>query len=347
MRILFLENHPMWVHGLPNGFRQLGHQVKTYFPDANTKRTIDLFRPHLVIVMGWTPANATAEKQLRISKAVRKSGVPLVYWATEDPGYHRKFSRPLVRRIKPDFVFTIHRPTLKEYRKMRIPAAHLDFGYDPCIHKRVAAIKKYRSTAALVANGYIQLYRQKPGHFRFKSLRTLVNPFLANGLDVALYGRYWNKMRGFFRTRLPQESIRGCIPYPKANKVYSSVKFVICPQNAGDRLTQRTYEILASGGLIVTNDTPEIRRWFRPGRDLLVTSSEKMTRSLIRKYARQPGDCERIRRNAVRAAAPHAYVHRAQYILRVLRKRGILQRGRGGTGLRNGRGAGPQEGWIR
>ncbi|WP_369126834.1 glycosyltransferase [Paenibacillus sp. A3] len=104
---------------------------------------------------------------------------------------------------------------------------------------------------------------------------------------------------------------------------------------------------MASGGLIVTNDTPEIRRSFRPGRDLLVTSSEKMTRSLIRKYARQPGACERIRRNAVRAAAPHAYLHRAQYILRVLRKHGILQRGRGGTGLRNGRGAGPQEGWIR
>ncbi|KPV60480.1 hypothetical protein QJ48_05265 [Paenibacillus sp. A3] len=95
MRILFLENHPMWVHGLPNGFRQLGHQVRTYFPDANTSQASGLFRPHLVIVMGWTPANDTVEKQLRISKAVRKSEVPLVYWATEDPGYHRKFSRRL------------------------------------------------------------------------------------------------------------------------------------------------------------------------------------------------------------------------------------------------------------
>jgi len=27
MRILFLESHPMWIHGLPNGFRDLGHEV--------------------------------------------------------------------------------------------------------------------------------------------------------------------------------------------------------------------------------------------------------------------------------------------------------------------------------
>lgn len=28
MRVLFLESHPMWIHGLPNGFRDAGHKVK-------------------------------------------------------------------------------------------------------------------------------------------------------------------------------------------------------------------------------------------------------------------------------------------------------------------------------
>jgi spore maturation protein CgeB len=27
MRVLFLENHPMWIHGLPNGFKHAGHEV--------------------------------------------------------------------------------------------------------------------------------------------------------------------------------------------------------------------------------------------------------------------------------------------------------------------------------
>jgi spore maturation protein CgeB len=324
LRILFLEDHPMWVHGLPNGFRQLGHQVKTYFPDAKTNRIIDRFRPDLIMMMGWTPANDTPEKQLQIAKVVRKSGIPLVYWATEDPGYHKIFSRPLVRRIKPDFIFTIHRPTVKLYRKLSVPAAHLDFGYDPGIHRPMPAVKKYRSTAALVANGYIQLYRKKPGHYRFKSLRYLVNPFLSKDLNVDFYGRYWDQMRNFFRTPLSKKSIRGYLPYTEANKVYSSVDFVICPQNSGDRLTQRTYEILASGGLLITNDSPEVRRLFLPGRDLLVSSSEKMTRYLIQKYRKLPRERERIRRNAVRAASSHSYNQRAKYVLSVLRNYRII-----------------------
>ncbi|MCY8281393.1 hypothetical protein, partial [Bacillus inaquosorum] len=27
MKILFLESHPMWLYGLPNGFRETGHTV--------------------------------------------------------------------------------------------------------------------------------------------------------------------------------------------------------------------------------------------------------------------------------------------------------------------------------
>lgn len=314
----------MWIHGLPNGFRRLGHQVKTCFPDTCTLRVIDRFRPDLIITMGCTPANKSVKQQLMISRIARKSGVPLVYWATEDPGYHKVFSVPLVRRMKPDFVFTIHRPTVKLYKKRRIPAAHLDFGCDPFIHRRVPTIKKYRSTASLVANGYIRLYRKKPGNYRFKSLRMLVNPFIAKGLNVEVYGRDWGRMRHFFRTRLPKRSIHGYLPYTVANKVYSSADFVICPQNAGDRLTQRTYEILSSGGLVLTNDTPEIRRKFRPGIDLLVTSSEKMTRDLIDKYSKLPGERERIRRNAVRTAARHTYKRRAGYMLRILKNHRII-----------------------
>ncbi|WP_337031598.1 CgeB family protein [Paenibacillus illinoisensis] len=323
-RILFLETHPMWIYGLPKGFEKLGHKVKICATDQHAARTIRRFKPDLIFIMGWTPSNSTPEKQRLIAQLVQKSKAPLIYWSTEDPGYTDVFSLPLIRRTRPAFVFSIHRPTVQRFKKQAIPAAHLDFGCDPDTHRRLKRTKKYRGNAALVANGYSKLYREKPKHYRFKSVRRLVNPFLAKGLKVDIYGRDWNKMKKFFKTSVPVKQIHGYLPYKEAVKVYNSVDFVIGPQNAEDRLTQRTYEILASGGLLITDDTPEVRRWFRPGKDLLVSSSERETRNLIAKYFRSPQKREQIKGNAVKAAAQYSYKKRAAYILGVLTRKGII-----------------------
>ncbi|KQY80773.1 hypothetical protein ASD24_17775 [Paenibacillus sp. Root52] len=323
-RILFLETHPMWIYGLPKGFEKLGHKVKICATDQNAARTIRRFKPNLIIAMGWTPSNSTPEKQRLIAQLVRASNVPLIYWSTEDPGYTDVFSLPLIRRTRPAFVFSIHRPTVHRFKKLAIPAAHLDFGSDPDTHCKSKRVKKYRATAALVANGYSKLYQEKPGHYRFKSVRRLINPFLAEGLEINIYGRDWNKMKKLFNRNIPAKHIHGYLPYKEAVKVYNSVDFVIGPQNAEDRLTQRTYEILASGGLLITDDTPEVRRWFRPGKDLLVSSSERETRQLIVKYLRSPQKRKQIKYNAVKAAAQHSYKKRAAYILRTLTRKGII-----------------------
>ncbi|MUT67082.1 glycosyltransferase [Paenibacillus sp. NEAU-GSW1] len=324
MRIMFLESHPMWIHGLPNGFRRLGHQVCTIAPDKVSPSTLRSFKPDFIMTVGWTPANNRAWKQRRIAELAKLAGVPHVYWSTEDPGYTDTFSLPLIRRAKPDFVFTIHRKTIPRFRKLGISVAHLDFGNDPDTHKPMPVQAKYKSTAAMVANGYPQLYRIKPTHYRFQSIRKITNPFLELGLNVNLYGRYWNGMKRIFSKPIPSRRIHGYLPYKEAMKVYSSVDYVLGPQNAADRLTQRTYEILASGGLLITDDTPEVRRWFKPGKELLVTSSEEETKKLIHKYNKLPKARQRIRRNAIRASKAHSYEKRAAYVLTVLRKRNII-----------------------
>lgn len=323
-RILILETHPMWICGLPKGFEKLGHKVKVCQPDKKAEHLIKQFKPTLIMAMGWTPANNTPSKQRLIAKLVKMSGAPFIYWSTEDPGYTEEFSLPLIRRTKPDFVFTIHRPTVQKFRSKSLPAAHLDFGSDPATHRRLKSVKKYKGEAAVVANSYPQLYAKKPGHYRFKSLRKLVNPLLKEGVRVDFYGRNWGKMKKIFDANVPKAWIHGYLPYKEAIKVYNSVKFVICPQNAADRLTQRTYEILASGGLLITDDTPEVRKWFSPGQDLLVSKSEQDTRKLIRKYANNKKLRANMRANAVKAASRHTYQQRAAYVLKTLRDKGII-----------------------
>ncbi|MCM3627596.1 glycosyltransferase [Paenibacillus glycanilyticus] len=324
LRILFLENHPMWIYGLPNGFRKLGHAVKTCLPQSMTRSAIDRFKPDLIIAIGWTPSNDRPKKQERIAALVQYARVPYIYWSTEDPGYTRRLSLPLIARTKPDFVFSIHRPTVERFQQLGIRAAHLDFGSDSSVHRRLKPLQKYKGAAALVANGYSRLYRKNPRNYRFQSLRRLVNPFLSSGIKTDLYGQSWKTMKRIFRKPIPASRIHDYLPYQDASKVYSSVDYVLGPQNATDRLTQRTYEILASGGLLITDDTPEVRKWFVPGRDLLVTSSEEETARLMAYYNKRPELREQIRANAVIAAAAHSYTVRADYMLRKLSEEKIL-----------------------
>jgi len=132
-------------------------------------------------------------------------------------------------------------------------------------------------------------------------------------------------MKAIFSREVPQDWIRGYLPYTEANKVYSSVDIVIGPQNLPGQLTQRTYEILGSGGFLITSDTPAVLRLFEPGRDLVVSASKEDTLRLVSYYLKNPEQRQKIREHAKYAVAKHSYKHRAEYILDCLVKKNILQ----------------------
>lgn len=72
----------------------------------NITEMIDEFKPDLIVSMGWTPEHSR-EKQAWIRNATKKVNIPLVYWATEDPLHTQNFTIPLIKKMKPDFVFTV------------------------------------------------------------------------------------------------------------------------------------------------------------------------------------------------------------------------------------------------
>ncbi|WCK53279.1 glycosyltransferase [Aneurinibacillus sp. Ricciae_BoGa-3] len=316
----------MWVFGLPNGFKDLGHHIKIIDPNKEEllKAALTQFQPNLIFSMGWTPANDTLEKQERIGNYTQPSGIPHIYWATEDPGYTEIFSLPYIKRAKPDFVFTICEEKIATYEGLGISAAHLDFGYHPSVHYPTNRFNQYTSTAALVANGYPQLYEKDPTHQRFISLKALVVPFLDEGIDINLYGRYWDQMKRIFEKNIPLDWIKSYLPYPEANKVYSSAKIVIGVQNKMTQLTQRTYEILASGGFLLTTDTPEVRRHFIPGKDLIVSSSKEETLQLLRYYLNRPDERLKICKRGLQSVKKHSYTIRAKMVIETLYRRKII-----------------------
>ena len=325
MRVLFLENHPMWIHGLPNGFRDAGHTVKISGTLTKYKlpRLLRRFRPDLIISMGWTPEHSD-NKQKWMRRFVGSSGIPHIYWATEDPTHHESFSLPYVRTVKPDFVFTICRSKVKDYKKMGIKAAHMDFGYHQKVHRNGVSIKRLRSNIAIVANGYSRILNIYPKHFRIKSLHHLIRPLVKDRTRIDIWGKQWEGMKPILGVGVPRSWLHGYLPYPDAHKVYNSAKIVIGPQNQLTQVTQRTYEILGSGGFLLTSDTPEIRRLFKPGKDLVVSRSAKQTRNLVRYYLKHPKQRERIRKQGKITVLRHNYKQRALYMIQQLKKHKIL-----------------------
>lgn len=327
MNILFLGNHPRWVHGLPNGFIDAGYDVMV-LETLSEKSVINIlseFKPNLIMSIGWIP-KSDIQKLQRIRKFIKSSNIPYIYWATEDPGYSRIFTLPFIQMTNPDFVFTICHEKIEYYKKLGIKSAHLDFGYHKSIHYRVKCQSKYKSPVAVVANAYPELLKKYPEKFRLKSIKTIITPILKSKIPIHFWGNDWDKMGPILGCDIPNEYIRGYIPYTEANKVYSSADIIIGIQNQENlpQLCQRTYEILGSEGFLLTSDIPRVRELFKHKQELVVSSSPSETLELVQYYLNNPEEREKIRINGKKAVLIYSYKYRAEYIIDVLKKTSVL-----------------------
>lgn len=325
MKILFLERGKLWSYGLPDGLRDLGHTVHISGPVTETAlvKQMHSFRPDLLISVGWGPDH-TVYKQRLMRKLAAKYKIPLVYWSTEDPNFTNEFTLPLIKRMQPDYIFTISKQTAKMFRSLGYPSAYLDFAYHPNIHFRTKIKPAYRADIAVVANAYPGVLRRYPRLYRHRAIDILIKPLISSGYKVDFYGKDWGKMGAYLGKTLPKDSLRGKIPYKNANQVYSSAKIIIGLQNYKHMLTQRTYEILGSGGFLLTCNTPAVQRLLRSNYDAAISSSGQETLSLVRYYLNHDQERERIRRNGRGTISAENYKNRAAQLLSVLKDEGIL-----------------------
>jgi spore maturation protein CgeB len=325
MKILFLESHPMWIYGLPNGLKELGHTVIVSGPVSkeNIVDMISKYEPDLILSMGWTPEHSK-EKQPWIRDAAKTANIPLVYWSTEDPLHTKNFTLPLICTMQPDFVFTVTPSLCETYEKLGIKAAHLDFGYHPIVHYNTEPYSKYSANIAVVANAYPEFLEQNPEVFRSESFEKLILPLLKENIRVDFWGNHWQRLGDQLGVPIPSNWIHGYLNYKKARKVYSSSKIVIGLQNCTDQLSQRTFEVLGSGGCLLTSDTEAVREKFVPDKDLIVSSSPEETIEKIKYYLKNNKQREAIRRNGMAAIKPHSYYYRAKEMIKVLVKRRVI-----------------------
>ncbi len=328
MRILFLESGEIWSNNLARGFTANGHDVLISGPinKENLSNMIETFKPDFAITIGWGLEH-TKDKQNLIQQQMELNKVPLVYWAVEDPAYTEVWSIPLVNAIKPDFVFTLCPAKVDTYKKLGIPSEHLDFGYEETINHPIHVHSEYEPQIAIVANAYPDILEKYPEHFRHRSLDILIRPLLKENIRIDFWGDGWDKMDDYFGFNIPKEWIHGFLGYKDTSKVYCSSNIILGLQNYPELLTQRTYEILGSGGFLLTLDTPGVREKFKPGKDLVVSLSPEETIQKVHYYLNQSEKRSQIQIQGRKSVEVHSYKFRVNQIINTLIEKDILKPG--------------------
>lgn len=322
MRILYLNEHPVWLYGLPWGFRHLGHEVKIVKKVSKEYLlpVMESFKPELLITVGWVHEYMRAEKRALIKKITRNFSCLHAYWATEDITWLKKWSLPMVKATRPHVVFTINADCIPSYEKEGFRAFHLEFAYNPAYEGcGDEGGGEQGCDIALVANTYNVWHY--PQYFRYQSINTLVKPLWDSDYDLLLAGGGWGKVPWPLSKQSKVRNI-GTIPFAKTFQIYRSARIVLNLQNQNEHKTQvtsRTFEIMGSGAFELTSRTLAVERLFTHRRHLVMSGSAEETLSLVDYYLTHEKERQEIAANGQREVlARHTYDQRAAYILSCL-----------------------------
>ncbi len=313
-RILFFAHSFKYTLGLPQGFRELNCPVFVLrdLSRSSIIDAVDNFRPDIMITTGWAYRRYSREHIDELTKRASKYKVNHVYWATEDPRWTEKCSFRCIETYKPNAIMTIHPGSINKYRELGLPAGHLDFGCNPEFNKNEPSSSKYDYDVVLIGNG-----GREWKSYRKDSVQILLKPLVERGYNIAIWGKRWDRfneeLMGF---KIPPHMLKGELPYEETNKVYNSARIILGLQNDHDMLTSRTFEVLGSGGFLLTVPTHSVTKLFINNVHLSCASSPEDTVDLVNYFLKNTAARQEIARNGQRLVyLKHSYKERARQIL--------------------------------
>lgn len=319
IRVLFIESDHRFIFGLPLGFRDAGHTILVTSSLNNLEQLLIHFKPTFTILMGWSIIHTDDNLSL-ISILLHKYHIPCIYWSTEDPTFTNLFSIPLVKRLSPDYVFTVSKEAIQAFETLGYPASYLPFGYQPSIFKPLTEYNQPKYAISLIGNAYPNVLNYDMNHYRQISLSLLLNPILEHNQKVDIWGSHWDKMQTFLTYAIPFAWQHGPIHYLKCNTIYNQSHIVLGLQNyKEDVLAMRTYEILGSGSLMLTSYNTKLLEYFNPGKDFIMIDSEESTMEHVNYYLRHPDEKLKFQLSARKSVSEHSYLYRALEIIKCLK----------------------------
>jgi spore maturation protein CgeB len=297
MKILSLmqaEHHRMNVGW---ALEEIGHEVfhVNELDEGLIDEAVRHFQPDMTFGMGW---DWLQNKTRELAQTLAKYNLFHLYFAEEDWLHHEWWSKFYVATVRTHFVLTRSERCLPTYGQMGIPAVYLDVGSNPSFQRPVDPVPHYVCDVSVVVNGQFV-----HDIFRRKSLADLVYPLFDAPFDTRIRGSDWEtELPRIIGIRPNPSMLYGPLPYYETPKVHSSAKINISVQSLEDQLSSRTYDILASGGFLLTSDTPRVRERLKPGYNCEVSGSPEETIEKIRYYLQHEDQRTEIARRGLEFA---------------------------------------------
>jgi len=182
---------------------------------------------------------------------LHRLGIKVINYSTDDP-WNPVLRAPWFISALPhyDVIFTPRRANLDDFRRCGVRAIHyLPFAYDSEIHRPWPENVPPGAPSDVLFVGGCDADRL-----------SVVGPLADAGLNLALFGRYWNRhqqTRAYWRGVAHQDTIR-------AASASAAICLCLVRRANRDDHVMRSFEAAAIGGCILAEDTPDHRELFGP-----------------------------------------------------------------------------------
>jgi len=303
-------------------------RVRSLTPD-NYEDVIRHWQPDLLFVESafhgrngaWRYQLARQPKWLRLGrpKAIRRlvalagdRGIPALFWNKDDGAFFEDFIE-LAQCF--EHVFTTDSATLERYRQRLHPggARLLAMAYQPAFHY-FSGFQFTRREACFVGSYYRRILDQ-----RRIFLDMAFDACEEAGLPLNVFDRNHHRFSRHFEFKFPvkkQMRIFTGVPYPATAEIYKTHAASLNVNSVTDSETmcsRRLLEILACGGVAVTNRSPAVDRLFRDYCQVVETRSETLELlARLRHGGPSKDDLERAEAGAAYVRSSHTWERRLE-----------------------------------
>ena len=256
-------------------------------------------------------------KLQKVVNYAKQLGIPTVFWNKED-GIH--FNRFIDSAKLFDHIFTVDENCIKKYKEVvpnETTVNTLMFGVQEKFHNFTGFNFKHNRA------NFVGSYSHHVHDKRRVWQDIIFNSVTSNGLGLDVYDRNSNrKSKNYRYPEFDDLKVFPSVTYEKTAQIYKDYAIslnVNTIENSPTMFSRRLLEILACGGIAVTNPSTSVDNLFKDYCHV-VSSKEEMDEFFyrIKKFGVSEKDKEMARAGAEYVAKYHTWTHRLEEIRNVI-----------------------------